>query len=252
MTRKYASKQLDMLLNQFAEKNPTYGTRIKEEFVAPPNSNPFSPTEQYIKPPEKYTTETCSHANYCKSNYMETHIYDEDTFDRYIDTGDSMQTYVNYRQRTLPPYPPQNEYDSASDPDPEPESEWNEPNTPIYTFSSPSILISQINRVSNIQLNSAAMPVTVEQIQANTRAILTRIGRLPSISPVQENHNQNNIYINNNIIHNTHTNNIINEEDEEEEDEEVIQNPNNEYDSDSDSDTEWANEIMEDGEDSVS
>jgi hypothetical protein len=253
MTRKYYSSHLNIELHNFAEKNPTYGKRIKPEFVAPPNSNPFSPTQQYVKQPETYTTETIPHNSYCKSNYMKTHIYDEDTFDRYIETGDSMKTYMEpylYGTHT----PPSNE----PEPEIETEEEWNEP--PIYTFSPPSILINQINRISNIQLNSAAMyaetpAVTVDQIQANTRAILTRIGRLPSVSSymgVPEEHNQNNIYINNNIIHNTHTNNIINEEEEEEEDEEVIQNPNNEYDSDSYSYTEWANEIMEDGEDSVS
>lgn len=298
MRRKYASKQLDLALNQFAEKNPTYGRRITSEFVAPPNSNPFSPTEQYIKPPEKYTTETFPHGSYCKSNYMETHVYNEDTFDRYVETGDSLKTYmnptpVNRRQTNMI------EYESDSEQDEDPIQQ-----TPIYTFSPPSgliqsrtsdqtnqqtdqqnTLINQINRISNIQLNSAAMyadtPVTVEQIQANTRAILTRIGRLPSASPAPEEDIRNNIYINNNIIHNdlrisssptlirnstgiiaslrseerpsrfssnTRSNIIANEEEDEEEEEEVIQNP--EY--DSESDTEWANEIMEDGEDSIS
>ena len=255
MTRKYSAKQLDIELNKFAENNPGYGKQITPEFVAPPNSNPFSPTEQYIKQPDKYATETTPHSSYCKSNYMGTHIYNEDTFDRYVEMGDSLKTYME-PYMDGPATPPNNELNET-------EAEWNDPQnptTPIYEFSSPSTIISQINRISNIQLNSAAMysaapAVTVDQIQANTRAILTRIGRLPSVSAymnISEEQNLNNInnIIRNTNIQNTYTN-IINSEVDRYEDE-VIENPNNEYDSESDSDTEWANEIMEDGEDSVS
>lgn len=249
MTRKYYAKHLDLELNKFAEKNPSYGTRITPEFIAPPNSNPFSPTEQYIKPPEKYITETTPHSSYCRSNYMETHVYNEDTFDRYVEMGDSLKTYME-PYMDGPPTPPTNELNET-------EEEWNDPpspTTPIYTFSPTSTIISQINRISNIQLNSAAMyaetpAVTADQFrQANTLSILTRIGRLPSVSAYMSIPEEQ---IQNNIIQNTHSNIITNEEDGDDEDEEeVIQNPSN--DSDSDSDTEWANEMMEDGEDSIS
>ena len=253
MTRKYSTKQLDTMLKQFAEKNPNYGKRMPVEFVAPPDSNPFSPTQQHVKTETKYITETVSYANYCKSKYMETHIYDEDTFDRYIETGDSLNTYMeplsgcSHAQTT--------EYDE----DDNSEVEWTDdaPPSPVYTFTPPPSItsrINQINIVNNMQLQSAALyvetPRTVEEIRANTRSILSRLGRISAEV-------QNNIYINDNIINNQYTNIIENEyaeneEDNAEDNEEVIQNPPNEYDSESDTDTEWANQRMEEEEDADS
>jgi hypothetical protein len=284
MTRKYSTAQLDIMLKQFIEKNPNYGKRMPVEFIAPPDSNPFSPTQQHIKTETKYYTETVSHASYCKSKYMETHIYDEDTFDRYIENGDSLDTYMeplrvcSHTQTT--------EYDE----DDNSEVEWTDdaPQTPVYTFTHPppTPRINQINIVGDMQLfslrrtdgsspslrlenpltplanadashpelfaNSEALyldtPRTVEQIQENTRSILYRLGTEV----------QNNIYINDNIINNQYTNRIENEyadnedEDNAEDNAEVIQNPPNEYDSESDTDTEWENQRMEEEEDADS
>ena len=212
-----------------------------------------------------YYTETVSHTSYCKSKYMETHIYNEDTFDRYIETGDSLNTYME-PLRECPYFSTQYDEDNNS------EVEWTDdaPQTPVYTFTHPPSTpsrINQINIVSNMQLNSAALyldtPRTVEQIQENTRAILSRLGRIGSATTVEV---QNNIYINDNIINNQYTNiidrieneyadneeedNEDTEEDDAEDNEEVIQNPPNEY--DSESDTEWANQLMEEEEDADS
>jgi hypothetical protein len=241
MTRKYSSRQLNIMLNQFAEKNPNYGRRS----MLQPNKT--TTTQECIKNEPKYVTEALPHNSYCKSNYMETHIYDEDTFDRYVEMGDSLKTYTEPSVNNGP-YAPF----AYLQPN-EQEDEWNDvqihnPPPPIFTFSSPYSIVDQINRISNIQLNSAAMnndnPVTIEQIQANTLAILARIGRLSSLPSTTEN-------VQNSSNNNNAANTNITEDDE---DEEVIQNPDNEYDpdSDSDSDTEWANGLMEDGEDSVS
>ena len=242
MTRKYSANQLDLELKQFAEKNPIFGRRMTSEFVAPLNSNPFSPTEQYIKQPAKYITDTVSpNMNYCKSKYMETHIYDEYMFDRYIETGDSLNTYMDI---------PTNQYQPASEPD--------------YTFqfqSNPNPNPNPFDLLGTTPANIDP-PHTMEQLQENTIAILSRLGRLSSVS-------QNNIYINNNIINNTTNyndsnyqtiNRIENEEEEEEEEEneeeeeeneeeeeeeeEVIQNAENE----SDSDEEWVNQLTEETE----
>ena len=272
MTRKYSTKKLDVMLKQFIEKNPNYGKRMPVEFVAPPDSNPFSPTPQHVKTETKYITETVSYANYCKSKYMETHIYDEDTFDRYIENGDSLDgTYLQLDTYMEPLRDPQSQYDEGNNS----EVEWTDdsPPSPVYTFTpSPSTpsRINQINIVSNLQLNSAALyeetPRTVEQIQENTRAILSRLGRIGVSATVEI---QNNIYINDNIINNSifndtnnqFTNTIENEyadneedteedEDNAEDNEEVIQNPTNEY--DSESDTEWENQLMEEEEDADS
>ena len=79
MTRKYSAKQLDVMLKQFTEKNPNFGKRAPVELI-PLGSNPFS--QPHLNPVAKYITETVSHSNYCKLKYMETHIYDDDIFDK--------------------------------------------------------------------------------------------------------------------------------------------------------------------------
>ena len=259
MTRKYASRQLDLALNQFAEKNPIYGRRMTSEFVAPPNSNPFSPTEEYIKTSTKYVTETAPYTGYCKSNYMETHIYNDDMFDRYIETGDSMKTYIMSEPQT-----PTNQYAAQEDDE---DVEWDD--SPSHSQTN---IVSQINQLSNMQLNAAALyvevpssspPRTSEQVYENTRAILERLGRTTSASIALTGEIQNNIYMNNNVIvndvniQNSYANIIADAEEEEEEEEEVIQNPE----SDDNEETEWENqanpyldayEYEEEEEDSVS
>jgi hypothetical protein len=99
-TRKYSAKKLEQDLRQFAEKNPLYGRRNDDISHNNANRNPFAHFRQRIDetPPQlqesHYITNTKPYPNYCASNYMRTHIYNEETFDRYIDTGDTIETYT--------------------------------------------------------------------------------------------------------------------------------------------------------------
>jgi hypothetical protein len=293
MTRKFSAKQLDRMLNQFAEKNPKYGNRmdvrntslvfgsnpfyLRNECAAPSSdnpqscvgnaiiANPFSSTPKNIKQEKKYVTEISQHINYCKSNYMKTHIYNEDTFDRYIENGDSLKTYVypyaiSEQQIYIDtdPYPQLNESDSSQylDPDPEISAEtlhmYFLRNNPYQ----PSSIVSQINHT--------ASSYSEDSSHTNAREILNRIRNRIRISPSDRIQNigetptgnmdaieniQNTVYSDNIHVINNNQNTYSNRMEDSEEEEEVIQNTNNN--SDSESDTDWANEIMEDGEDSI-
>ena len=87
-TRLYANKKLKMHLKQFAEKNPIYGKKMLTEkkpslFEPPPTS-----------PAMSYYTKVNSTFGYSTTCYMQTHIYkDEETFERYADIGDALETY---------------------------------------------------------------------------------------------------------------------------------------------------------------
>jgi hypothetical protein len=235
MTRKYSTKKLDLMLSQFADNNPTYGKRITSEFVPPPNSNPFSPSEQYIKKESTYVTNTTPYGEYCSSKYMSTHVYNEYTFDRYVETGDRLDTYVERRISRNNRVTHDDHYS---------EEEWEE--------DPPQIV--QTRELMQI------VPAAVYQFSSNenTRAILSRIGRLAQGS-VSEIETPSNYYITNNIIHNDINSNIINDlnmqnnedvNEEEDEDEEVIHNTENENRSESDSD--WGTGFEDDDMDSVS
>jgi hypothetical protein len=76
MTRNYSAKQLDCELRKFRKTNPLYGGQIKLD------------NNECI-----YITEIKPYTGYCVSKYMQTHIYNEETFERYIDKGDSIETY---------------------------------------------------------------------------------------------------------------------------------------------------------------
>jgi len=195
MTRKYAGKQVSMELRQFADKNPNFGTRIPIQFVPPLNYNPFSPNQQYIAKSGSFVTATESYKNYCESRYLTTHVYDDNTFENYVETGDSLQTYNG--QEEPEEYP-------RLIPIPEPEPEM----------------------ASNWQS---------ERIQEHALAILSRLGRTPSaiatrnVNPVVMNQMFNN-YISNVEEPNNDDEEIINTSPYDQEESEM--ELDNEYDDD--------------------
>jgi len=143
MTRKYAGKQVGMELKQFAEKNPNYGMRMPMQFVPPLNFNPFLPDQQYIAKQSEFVTSTDSYKSYCESKYLTTHVYDDNTFENYVEQGDSLNTYDVLEDSPMPALVPVQE--------------------------PPTIL----------QINS----YQTERIQEHTLAILSRLGRSASSMP---------------------------------------------------------------------
>ena len=96
MTRKYAKARLHLDLNRFAEQNPLYGRKLAVGYRIPPNENPFSPQTEYIQSEPSYVINTNPYRKrYCYIKYMETHIYKDDIFDRYVDVGDTIDAYVD-------------------------------------------------------------------------------------------------------------------------------------------------------------
>ena len=93
MTRKYAGRQVNLELRQFAHKNPDYGKRIPMQFTPPPNFNPFSPNQQYIARQTAFVISPDPHRTYCESRYLTTHVYNDITFENYVEMGDSLKTY---------------------------------------------------------------------------------------------------------------------------------------------------------------
>jgi hypothetical protein len=150
MMRKYASKQVNLELRKFADKNPDYGMRIPMQFVPPPNFNPFSPNHHYIATQPAFVTSTEPHNSYCESRYSTTHVYDDNTFEYYVEQGDSLNTYEVREDSPMPALVPVQE--------PEP--------SPV------------------IQTN----PYQTERIQEHALAILSRLGRASSASTIN-NHN---------------------------------------------------------------
>ena len=282
MTRKYSSKRLKLELSQFVERNPIYGRKITSEVSAvSPAANPFSPpTQVQSQKSTRYITETVPHIFYCKSQYMETHIFNEDTFDRYIDTGDTMNTYIEpsttlYNTPVYPYTEAQNEVEEEDDEDegedeidePEQDDEWDNSTVPGYIFSPHSQnILNQLNVINNLQLNSAALYVensTIEQINERTRSILSRLGRLTLLTGTNEQPTNTDANDNNN---NTTTNTEQEQEEmeetkegyegeeedyeeEEEEEEVIIPNPDSEEDDSENED--WVDRMLEDN-DSVS
>ena len=95
MTRKYSKAKLELELHRFAEYNPLYGRRTAVGYMTQPNANPFLQHKEYIRKEPSYVMHTNPYRNsYCYSKYMETHIYSEDIFDKYVDFGDSIESYV--------------------------------------------------------------------------------------------------------------------------------------------------------------
>ena len=237
MTRKYSAKKLDKILNQFAEQNPKYGRKITSCIAPTSNSiqNPFlpkTPNPKCVKS-EKFITETTQTVDYCRSKYMNTHVYDEDIFDRYIDAGDTINTY---------------------EPEPDEEDFWTEEESPVYVFTAPTIPIVTIRNTA---------PRSISHIRQNAIEILSRFGRLhtpssqnqPTESQIQQetqdqNQNQTQDQDEDQDQETQYQTQDQDEEEDEEEDEEVIMNTeddNDENQSDTESDTDW-----EDDNDSIS
>ena len=125
ITRKYSASKVDFELKRFAENNPNYGRRVKttkkkfngplcrvwapESFQVPnPNNitNPFSPPPAELPSriqllmPGAFITDVKPQPDYCFSNYMKSHVYSDDVFDRFVELGDNIETY--HEQRIYP------------------------------------------------------------------------------------------------------------------------------------------------------
>jgi hypothetical protein len=119
ITRKYSASKVDFELKRFAENNPNYGRRVKtakKKFNGPlcrvwaPESvrvinhipNPFSqsvelPSRIQLLMPEVFVTAVKPQPDYCFSNYMKSHVYNDDVFDRFVELGDNVETYQEQR-----------------------------------------------------------------------------------------------------------------------------------------------------------
>lgn len=140
MTRSYYSKRVKLELKHFAMRNPDFGRRLPAQFVAPPNCNPFSPTQQYIRREVAFVTKPEPPITYADLYYMKTHIYDEESFENYIECGE--------------PVPPISSINQSS-----------------YLYLPP-----HHNQANNQIHNTPVQPDA--QIQERAIAILTRLGRL--------------------------------------------------------------------------
>lgn len=82
-TRLYETKKLKMHLKKFAEKNPIYGKQMRATKKNTKNNETIH-----------YYSKVNSTFGYSSTCYMQTHIYnDEETFERYVDNGDVIETY---------------------------------------------------------------------------------------------------------------------------------------------------------------
>ena len=237
MTRKYSAKKLDFELKRFIEKNPLFGRRIAT--VATETNNPFCLTPNKIcKTEMKYITETTRYPRYSISNYMNTHIYDEDVFYRYVETGDSDETYndTDPDPIDIDDYedPPQTQ--SHDDEDDEEEERvgiiGTQTRTVIsaYAFSSPQQpIVNQVATEIQSQLETTRTP---QQIRETTLSILNRLGRIRSSLEREEQ-----TFLTNNSEEND-------DYDTENEEDEVINNQESDIDEDNDS-----AEYMEEDED---
>jgi hypothetical protein len=187
MTRKYSAKKLDFELKRFIEKNPLFGRRIAT--VATDTNNPFCLKPNKIcKTEMKYITETTQYPRYSISNYMNTHIYDEDIFYRYVETGDSDETY---HESDPDPIDIDDYEDPTQSHDEEDEEEDNEDEERVgiigtqtrtvisaFAFSSPQQpIVNQVATEIQSQLEPARTP---QQIRETTLSILNRLGRIRS------------------------------------------------------------------------
>ena len=96
MTRRYSKSKLTFELNYFAGCNPMYGRRTAVGYQIPPSDNPFLKNTEYVRIEPSYVMHTNPyHKGYCFSKYMETHIYKEDIFDKYVELGDTIDAYIH-------------------------------------------------------------------------------------------------------------------------------------------------------------
>jgi len=217
MTRKYSAKKLDILLNKFVENNPIYGRKITSCIRPPLNVNPFSQTP-YEKTETTYVTNVKHTNEYCSSMYMNTHVYNEDTFDRYVETGDRIDTYLE-----------------------------------------PTIYFHNQNQTEEYEWDQhEPTNETIEQINENTRTILTRIGRIQPVVIVQQ-QQQSTQTTNQDQDQEEDQDQEDDQEDDQEEDQEddqeedevIIVTEQEDNDQTSDSDSDWA-DGLDDEDDSVS
>jgi hypothetical protein len=86
-------------LNKFADLNPIYGRRITMGCIPPSNliANLMPPPPPPPSPSQStYVTDVkFSRDIYKNMNYMNTHLYEEQKFDRYIETGNIVYTPFN-------------------------------------------------------------------------------------------------------------------------------------------------------------
>jgi len=304
VTRQYSKKQLCLALKRFAAANPSYGRLVHQnkkprsndearpsetrwaptfEISAPnPANNPFTFPSVYElneqmrrnEPEQKeYVTKFVMRPEWCSENYLKSHIYDEDVFDRYVEMGDRIEIYMSgQEEHEYEEHEEIGEWTEWTPPAPQPQLLQRIRHQPIVlseiATNASNILTSlgvgNLNRISTTYLpdlrraisyqeqSRTTRNLTEAQLQENARAILERLGHSTGIN---RSNNPTIDNINNNIIHNgpfiynqIHENNTATldapneDEDEDEEDDEIVVNN-----TDSDSDAEWM-----DGEDSVS
>jgi hypothetical protein len=269
MTRNYSAKQLDCELRKFRKTNPLYGGQIKLD------------NNECI-----YITETKPYTGYCVSKYMQTHIYNEETFERYLDTGDSIETYseesisssafdfdyyrlIHSNTNTTIQIPVPTQYqnrniDADIDGDADADTRY-EPETPTPILP-PTPIATENREEEQPSIRTAA------QIQASGLVILNRLARTslltrlggglqtrPGVSflgPMVFNQSGVNL-LNRSIMYQSpipnqpQANDSSEEQDEDEEEEEVINNTEDDDEDESEvSDLNW--DEYDDGEDSVS
>ena len=110
MTRKYSTQKLKLGLKAFSKNNPNYGRRVTSDanLNTPPFSESWTPSVQIpissvvpnpfasrvsSRTNAKFVTEVCPQSKGRIANYMKSHVYDEDVFNRYVETGDVTETY---------------------------------------------------------------------------------------------------------------------------------------------------------------
>ena len=157
MTRKFSSLKLDIELNQFAKTNPIYGRRITSDSYlslmpnTPQPANPFK---------SSYITEVAHPTSfYCSSKYRPTHIYNEDTFDKYIENGDTLHTYLETFE-----HPEINNIANTQD---ESEEEEEEEEENEFIFSPPTNIVSiqQVNVNVNTNVNNIAIQTNINNVE---------------------------------------------------------------------------------------
>ena len=201
----------------------------------------------------KYVTETVPYRKYCISNYMKTHIHNEDTFERYIETGDTIETYSDIIREFNQDYTEENNNNVQTRIQTSIQNSVENNNSlihtenPMYVFS-PPITMNILTQFRNIE-----QPRTFQQIRENGLEILTRIGRLNlnpmnPINQLQTTPNTTMSTINRSEIVEDNDDDADNDDNEDED--EVINNPESEEENDSDID--WINGYDDDEEDSVS
>jgi hypothetical protein len=177
MTRTYAAKRLELELSSFIRNNPTYGRKIQVK-NAVKNANPFSPSHECIRIDQAYVIDVKPYnTTFCHSKYMTTHIYNEDIFDRYVDFGDTINSYVDIFEPGFQFNVEHQGSESESEP---------EPDHPIPTFSTSFVPLSGIvpDQPNPTMPTSTIMPLNEPELitpnihSTNPLAILSRLSQI--------------------------------------------------------------------------